>query len=153
MPVRGRAPPFPSDLRLPNFADKDFIPSRLQSMWVTTQEHPASPGSPASQYLCLDLDAISSRDSEVGASSDRRASPVLVISVYSSDSDPDAADDDFPSCPPSETGPPTSASVSGCVVESPSHYATPSERVVGWVFRRDISQPGSGGVYVSDTGY
>ena len=130
----GRAPPFPIDLlidlRLPNFADKEFIPSRLQSMWVTTQDYPASPGYPASESLCLDLDAILSGDSEVGASSDLHAHPVLVISMYSSDSDPDAVDDNFPSCPPSETGSPASASVSGCVVESPLHYVTPSEPVV-----------------------
>ena len=124
----GRAPPFPIDLRLSNFADKDIIPSRLQCMWVATQDYPASPGSLASQSLCLDLDAILSGDTEVGASSDICVNAVLVISVYSSD--PDTADDDFPSCPPSETGSPVSASVSSCVVESPSHYVTPSEPVV-----------------------
>ena len=57
----GRHPPLPPiDLRLPDFADKDFIPSKLQSMWVPTHEYPASPVSPAS----LDLDAISSEDSD-----------------------------------------------------------------------------------------
>ena len=64
------------------------------------------------------------------ACGDLRTSPVLVISVYSSDSDPDSADDDYPSCPPSDSGSPSSASFSDCVVESPSHYATASEHVV-----------------------
>ena len=64
MPVRGASPSAADDLHLPEFADKDFIPSRFQSMWVTTQEYPASPVSSASQSLCLDLDAISSEDSD-----------------------------------------------------------------------------------------
>ena len=34
---RGTSLP-PIDLRLPNFANKDFIPATLQSMWVATQE-------------------------------------------------------------------------------------------------------------------
>ena len=33
----------PIDLQLPKFADKDFIPDMLQSMWVAMQEYPASP--------------------------------------------------------------------------------------------------------------
>ena len=99
-------------------------------MWVEIQEYPASPESPASQSVCLDLDAISSGDSEVGASGALRASPVLMIFVYSSDSDPDSSDDDFLSCPLSETGSSASTSFSVCVVESPPHYATLSEPIV-----------------------
>ena len=73
----------PSDLCLPNFADKDFIPATLQSVWVATQEYPASPASLTSQSMCLDLDAISSTDSEVVSSSALRASPVLIINQES----------------------------------------------------------------------
>ena len=76
-----------------------------------------SPQSPASRSLCLDLDAISSGDSEVGAGSALRASPVAVILVHSSDSDPDSSDE-------------RSLSVSVFVVESPSHYTTPDEPVM-----------------------
>ena len=80
---------------LPKFADKDFIPDTLQSMWVAMQEYPASPPSLASQSVCLDLDAMSSGDSEVSNSGDPCVSPVVVtdqeltiISVHSSDTDP-----------------------------------------------------------------
>ena len=69
----------PIDLRLPNFGDKDFIPATLQSMWVVTQEYPASLTSLASQSMCLDLDAISIGDSEEGSSSALRASPVVIV--------------------------------------------------------------------------
>ena len=86
---RGRLPLPPIDLCLPKFADKDLIPSRLQSMWVATQEYPASPVSSASQSLCLDLDAISSEDSDAKSGDALSVSPITVISVDSSDSDPD----------------------------------------------------------------
>ena len=66
----------PIDLCLPDLADKDFIPSRLQSMWVTTQEYPDSAISPASQSLCLDLDAISSKDSDAKPGDALCASPI-----------------------------------------------------------------------------
>ena len=58
-----RPPLLPVTLRRPNFADKDFIPSASQSILVATQEYPASLAS-RSSTLCLDLDAISSGDSE-----------------------------------------------------------------------------------------
>ena len=115
----------PIDLRMPNFADKDFIPFRLQSMRVATQEYPASPVSPASQSLCLDLDAISSEDSDAKPGDALSASPILVISVYSSESDPDSSDVHSSAGSPSVPGSPTSV----CVVESPSHYPTPDEPV------------------------
>ena len=126
----GRPPLPPIDLRLPDFADKDFIPSRLQSIWVATQEYPASPVSPASQSLCLGLDAISSEDSDVKLGDALSASPITVISVSSSDSDPDSSEVHSSAGSPSVPGPPTSSGASVCVVESPSHYPTPDEPVM-----------------------
>ena len=67
------------NLQLPNFVDKDFIPATLQSMWVATQEYPASPPSLASQSVCFELDAISSRDLGVSNSGSPCVSPVLVV--------------------------------------------------------------------------
>ena len=90
----------PIDQQLPNFDDKDLILATLQLMWVATQEYPASPPSLASQSVCLDLDAISSGDSEVSNSGAPCFSPVFVvdqqiavISVHSSDTDPDSSDE------------------------------------------------------------
>ena len=68
----------PINLQLPKLADKDFILDMLQSMWVATQEYPASPPSLASESVCLDLDAISSGDSEVSNSGAPCVSPVVV---------------------------------------------------------------------------
>ena len=114
----GGVPLPPIDLRLPDFADKDFIPSRLQSMWVATQEYPASPVSLASQSLCLDLDAISSEDSDAKPGDALCASPITVISVYSSDSDPDSSEVHSSAGSPSVPSSPTSSGASVCVVES-----------------------------------
>ena len=52
----------------------------IQSILVATQEYPASPQSLTSRSstVCLDLDAISSGDSESGSSA-IRASPVSMI--------------------------------------------------------------------------
>ena len=74
---RGTSLP-PIDLQLLKFADKDFIPDMLQSMWVATQEYPASLPSLASQSVCLDLDAISSGDSEVSTSGAPGVSLVVI---------------------------------------------------------------------------
>ena len=97
---RGAASPH-IDLPLPRFADKDFIPAMLQSMWVATQEYQASPPSLASQSLCLDLDAMSSEDSEVGTGGVPVVDTVIisdqeltVLSVHSSDTDPDSSSED-----------------------------------------------------------
>ena len=91
----------PIELPLPKFADKDFIPERLQSMWVATQEYPDALPSLASQSLCLDLDAMSSWDSEACADGAPAVSPVVisdqeltVISVHSSDTDLDSSQED-----------------------------------------------------------
>ena len=96
----GRPPLLPVTLRMPNFADKDFIASVSQSILVATQENPASPAS-RSSTLYYDLDAISSGDSVSGDSA-LRSSPVsmvdqelAVISVHSSDSDHDLLDELF----------------------------------------------------------
>ena len=101
-----------------------------------TQEYPASPTSLTSQSMCLDLDAISSGDSELGSSA-LRASPVLivdqeiaVISVHSSDSDPDSSDEHCQFQSLSEPVSPVPASISFHVVESPSHYQAPAEHIV-----------------------
>ena len=96
-------------------------------MWVVTQEFPASPDSPASQSLCLDLDAISSEDSEAKSGDALRASPITVISVC--DSDPDSLDVHSFAGSPSVPGSPTSSGASVCVVESPLHYPTLDEPV------------------------
>ena len=45
----------PIDLQLPKLAEKDLIPATLQSMWVATQEYPASLPLLASQSVCLDF--------------------------------------------------------------------------------------------------
>ena len=106
-------------------------------MWVVTQEYPASLTSLASQSMCFDMDAILSGDSEVGGSNALRASPVLifnqdiaVISMHSSDSDPDSSDECCMSDSPIEPVLPVPTSISVHVVESPSHYPAPAEPVV-----------------------
>ena len=116
-----------TDLPLPRFADKDFIPEMLQSMWVATQEYPASPPSLASQSLCLDLDAMSSEGAEGGRGGAPAVDTVVisdqertVISIDSSDTDPEEVDCLFNF--QSELVPPA---VSEGVVESPSHYPIP----------------------------
>ena len=65
----------PMTLRLPNFADKDFVPITLQSILVATQEYPAFP---TSQSMCLDLDAISSGE-QCSSCSALHASPVSIV--------------------------------------------------------------------------
>ena len=90
---------------------------------------PAFPVSPASQSLCLDLDAISYGDSDAKPGDALRASPITVISVYSSDSDPDSSEVQSSAGSPSVPGSPTSSVASVCVVESPSHYPTLDEPV------------------------
>ena len=102
-----------------------------------TQEYPSSPTSLASQSVSLDLDAISSGDSEASNSGAPRASPVFivdqeiaVISVHSNDSDPDSSDEGCLSDSPSEPVSPIPTSVSVHVVESPSHSPAPAEPVV-----------------------
>ena len=124
----GRRPPLlPIDLLLPKFADKDYIQARLESMWVATQEYPASPIHLASQSPCLDLDAISSEDSDVKPGDALSASPITVISVDSSNGDPDSSEDHSSTGSSSLPGSHTSSSTSDCVVVSPSHYPTPEE--------------------------
>ena len=114
----------PIDLLLPKFADKDFIPSRLQSMWVAT------PIFSACQSPCLDLDAISEEDSDAKSGNALHASPITVISVDSSNSDPDSSEDNSSTGSSSVPGSPTSSGTLVCVVVSPSHYLTPDEPVV-----------------------
>ena len=86
----------PMTLRLPNFADKDFVPATLQSILVAMQEYLASPTYLTSQSMCLDLDAISSGDSEFGSSAFRASlvsivdQEIAVISVHASDTEPDS---------------------------------------------------------------
>ena len=53
-----------------------------------------------------------------------------MISVYSSDSDPDSLEVHSFAGSPSVPGSPTSSVASVCVVEYPSHYPTPDEPVV-----------------------
>ena len=98
-------------------------------MWVATQEYPASLPSLASQSVCLDLDAISSGDSEVSTGGAPAVSPVVisdqeltVISVHSSDPDPDSSEEGCLSDSRSEPVSPVPTDVPGQVVESPSHY-------------------------------
>ena len=93
------------------------------------QEYPASPPSLASQSVCLDLDAISSGDSEVSNSGAPCVSPVVVtdqdltvISVHSSDTDPDSEEEGCLSDSLSEPVSPIPTHVSDQVEESPSHY-------------------------------
>ena len=126
----GCPPRSPIDLLQPKFADKDFIPSRFQSMWVATQEYPASPVVSASQSPCLDMDAISSEDSDAKSGDALSASPMTVISVDSSNSDPDSSEDHSSTGSLYVPSSPTSSGTSGCVVMSPSHYPTPDEPVV-----------------------
>ena len=125
---RGAASP-PIDLPLSRFAEKEFIPEMLQSMWVATQEYPASPPSLASQSLCLNLDAMSSEDSEVGTGCAPAVDPVVisdqeftVISVHSSD--PDSSEVDCQSNARIELVSPIPTAIPGGVLESPSHYPT-----------------------------
>ena len=97
---------------------------------LATQEYPASPVHSASQSPCLDLDAISSEDSDATSGAALSASPITVISVDSSNGDPDSSEDHSSTGSSSVPGSPTSSSTSGCVVVSPSHYPTPEEPVV-----------------------
>ena len=100
---------------------------------VATQEYTPSL---ASQSVCLDFDAMSSGDSEVSNSGAPCISPVAVvdqeltvISVHSSDTDPDSSDEGFLSYSHSEPVSPMPTNVSGQVVESPSHYPAQAEPV------------------------
>ena len=83
----GRPPLLPLTLRQSNFADNDFIPSASQSILVATQEYPASL-SWAGRYffrrfwVALLTSPVSMIDAEPA-----------VISVNSSDSDPDLSDE------------------------------------------------------------
>ena len=86
--------------------------------------------------MCLDLNAISSGDSESGSSA-LRASPVsmvdqqiAVISVHSSDRDPDSLDELCQSRSLIEPMSPVPVGVSFRVVELPLHYQAPAEPVV-----------------------
>ena len=94
IPRMTRPPMTPIHILLPKFANRDFVPPRLQSMWVVTQEYPASPVHSASQSPCLDLDAISSEDSVAKSDGAISVSPITVISVDSSNEDPDLSEDD-----------------------------------------------------------
>ena len=101
---RGASSP-PIDLPLPKIADKDFIPEMLQSMWVATQEYRASPPSLASQSVCLDLDAMSSGDSEASTGGATAVNPVVILDqeltiifVHSSDTDPDSSSEGLLIC-------------------------------------------------------
>ena len=125
---RGSASP-QTDLPLPRFADKDFIPVMLESMRVATQEYPASPPSLAFQFMCLDLDAMSSEGSEVGTGGGGGGAPAVdtvvisdqeltIIFIHSSDTDPDSSEEDCLCNAQSELVPPA---VPEGVVESPSH--------------------------------
>ena len=120
-----------------------------------TLESPAS----RSSKLCHDLAAISSGDSE---SSDGAlcTSPVsmiveepAVISVHSTDSDPDLSEELCQFRPFSGPLSPVPSDVSLDVVESPSHYPAPAEPVVLYVVSsvQMISQPGPGGLFFCDT--
>ena len=53
----GRPPILPVSILLPRFADKNFVPSPVQSLVVATQQYPSSPDSCAST-ACVDLDAF-----------------------------------------------------------------------------------------------
>ena len=99
-------------------------------MWVVKQENPASPLHSASQSPCLDLDAISSEDSDAKSGDALSASPITVISVDSSNGDPDSSEDHSSTGSSSIPDSPTSSNTSGCVVVSPLHGPTPEEPVV-----------------------
>ena len=100
-------------------------------MWVATQEYyPASPVSSASQSLCLDLDAISSEDSDAKSGNALNTSPITVISVDSSDSDPDSSEVHSSTGPSSVPGSLTSSGTSVCVVGVSLTLPTPDEPVV-----------------------
>ena len=55
----GQPPTLPVSMPLPRFANKDFVPSPLQSVLVAAQPYPTSPESRAST-VCVDLDAFAS---------------------------------------------------------------------------------------------
>ena len=132
----GRPPMALIDL-LPKLVDRDFVPPRLQSMWVMTQEYPASPVHSASQSPCLDLDAISLKESDAKSGGALNVSPITVISVTR-----------IRTClrmiprPVLRLHPvPLLHSTPGCVVVSPSHYPTPEEPVVSSAASSVISHP------------
>ena len=58
----GRSHILPVSMPLPNFADKDFVPSLIQSVMVATQPCPSSPESRAST-VCVDMDTFPSEGS------------------------------------------------------------------------------------------
>ena len=117
-----QATSFPIDLALPRFTAKDFQLGPLES------EYPASPPSLASQSLCLNVDTLSSDESEAGTGGVPVVEPIVisdqkltVMSVHSGDPDLDLSDVDSPS----SVSPIPSAIPAG-VLESPSHYPTPT---------------------------
>ena len=57
-----RPPLMPMSLQLPRFADKDFVPSSIQSVLVATRICPSSPGSRASTD-CVNMDVFTSERS------------------------------------------------------------------------------------------
>ena len=86
--------------------------------------------------MCLDLDAISSGDSEVSTGGARDVSPVVisdqeltVISVHSSDTDSDSSQEGCLSDSLREPVSPIPTHIPGQVVESPSHYPALAEPV------------------------
>ena len=79
---------------------------------------------------------MSSGDSEASAGGAPAVSPVVisdqeltVISVHSSDTDPDSSEEDCLSHSRNKSTSPVPADVHGEVLESPSHYPTPAEPV------------------------
>ena len=125
------AVPVSIDLALPRFAAKDFQPGPLQSVLIATQEYAASPPSLASQSPCLNLDTLSSDESEAGTGGVPVVEPIVisdqeltVISVHSGDPNPDFSDEDRPSSIRIDLVSPIPSAVSTGVLESPSQYPT-----------------------------
>ena len=125
----GRPPLAPVSLRIPRFADKDFIPSKIQSVLVATMPYPSSPESPAST-ACLDLDAFVSEES--GLSKGRSRTSMVERDRESVSSGTSGADEQSDmSCELSRFRPvnipvsPIPDNDSQDVVESPSHYEAP----------------------------
>ena len=113
-------------LRMPRFADKDFIPSAIQSVLVATMPYPSFPESPAST-ACLDLDAFVSEES--GLSKGCRWTSMVERDRESVSSGTSGADEQSDMlCELSRFRPvdihvsPIPDNDSQDVVESPSHY-------------------------------
>ena len=127
-------------LDLPRFADKNFLPSMLQSILVAAQPYPPSPESHASM-VCVDLDAFATE----GSRSNDGHSPVslveqpnMSVSLVKKDrvsvSSVNSGDDEQTDIslelsrfePLNHPTSPVHSGASQVVVESPSHYEAPA---------------------------